>query len=871
MLSELIIPKNKTSELSLDYRQLYALGLKHAQLLSNRVWTDYNVHDPGITILEMLCYAITDLGYRASFPIKDLLAVADDNAANMAKQFFTARRILPNRPLTKNDYRKLLIDKEGVKNAWISPHPLSYYADTVKGELLDSNPGLPGIEEVKIAGLYDVTLEYSETIITGQQKDDVKAAVVKLLQANRNLCEDFTGFGEIQEQVFNLCCELELEPSADVSAVKAEMFFRVQNYLCPSVHFYSLSQMLNRSREDGSLYSADEIFDGPALESGFIDDRELAAAELRTSVRLSDIISLIMDIRGVIAVRNILLLTLNDDPAHPAPPPENKWVVEVEPGKKPTLTTDFLDDNYNFLNFYKRNMPVFAQLDKVLAALSALNALFPLKPDPGSPNDLEIPLGNFRNPSDFYSFQNDFPALYGLSDDGTESTATTKHKALVKQLKAYLLFYDQLMADYLAQLSHIKDLFSTDPSIERTYFYQVVDTFTGYKDIYKPVGADILTTLETKTEDQSLHTERRNRFLDHLIARFAERFSDFASIVHTALGASPESIAKYKCDFLSNYPSISSERSLAYNYSLDNTSDLWDSLNVSGLEKRLAKLLGIPNLMRRNLSDFNFTIYAEIDGNPTDEFRFRIRNSHTKKIILSSSMHYVTEADARTEMRWAIRAGMLPSQYQKKMTVDKRYYFNIVDHAGEVIARRIEYFATEELMNRAIEELINYLQENFSDEGMFLIENILLRPELEGDPFLPICKAEEQVSCADSDPYSYRLHLILPAENGRFTNMQFRQFVEEVIREETPAHILPKICWINREDMAMLEKTYCDWIYLRSGKDSTDRQNKLNRFITALFEVKNAYPSRLLRDCKETEDRFILGQTSIGSLENEKL
>ncbi len=869
MLAELTISRKEAKELSLDHKQLYALGLKHVQQLSNRIWTDYNVHDPGITILELLCYSLTDLGYRASYPVKDLLATEKDNAANMAKQFFTARQIFPNRALTPKDYRKILIDLEGVKNGWIAPHMQSYYADTVAGELRNDDPGLAGIEEIKIAGLYDVTIEYDEKITTNAQKEEIKGNVVRLLQSNRNLCEDFVGYKEIENQVFNLCCDLELESSADVSAVKAEIFYRVQNYLCPSLRFYSLSEMLERKKSDGTLFSADEIFEGPALASGFIDDQELENSELLKTIRLSDIINLIMDIKGVVAVRDILLVPYPEDPEITATPLENKWVVEVTPGKKPTLGIDFLEDTNYFLKFYKRNMPVYPNVDQVLDKLRRLSDELSSKPAPGALNDLEIPLGKFRNQGAYYSFQNDFPALYGLGEAGLSSTASPKRRAQAAQLKAYLLFYDQLMADYFAQLSQVKELFSSDPDVKRTYFYQVVDTFTDYQKIYGPTGSDILATLENKTEDQALHTERRNRFLDHLIARFAERFADFARVVHAALGATPEMIARYKCNFLADYPAISSERALAFNYSLNNDGDLWESLNVSGLERRLAKLLGIANFKRRNLSDFTFNIYAEIDTTPGDEFRFRVRNSHTGKIILSSSTHYLTETIAREEMRRAIHAGLQPSGYEKKKTIDNRFYFNVIDPTGEVIARRIEYFDTEELMNTALEELINYLQENFSDEGMYLIEHILLRPEDEGDPFMRICNAANQTACSDFDPYSYRIHVILPAENGRFENMHFRRFVEEIIREETPAHILPKVCWISKEDMAMLEKVYRDWICLKSGRESNDRLAKLKAFIDALYEVKNSYPSELLHECDTNGEKFILGATTIGSLENE--
>ena len=49
-------------------------GIELVQALSANNWTDYNLHDPGVTILEQLCFALTELGYRAGFPVKDQLA-----------------------------------------------------------------------------------------------------------------------------------------------------------------------------------------------------------------------------------------------------------------------------------------------------------------------------------------------------------------------------------------------------------------------------------------------------------------------------------------------------------------------------------------------------------------------------------------------------------------------------------------------------------------------------------------------------------------------------------------------------------------------------------------------------------------------------
>jgi hypothetical protein len=340
---------------------------------------------------------------------------------------------------------------------------------------------------------------------------------------------------------------------------------------------------------------------------------------------------------------------------------------------------------------------------------------------------------------------------------GLSSTADDKRKALALQLKAYLLFYDQVMANYMAQLSQVKELFSRNPDLLQTYSLQVVNSFADYIKIYDANNA--IDTLQNQNRDREKATDcdRRNRFLDHLSARFAERVHELAYTMYSHLGTGAEDSIAYKCRFLEDYPTISSDRALAYNYSLTAAKDLWNSENVSGLEKRLAKLLGIPNHQRRNLSE--------------------------------------------------------------------------------------------------------------GHEGMYLIENMLLRPEQNTDPFLPICPTPNCNDCAEADPYSYRIHIILPAYGKRMGEIEFRRFAEVVIREETPAHILPKICWIDKEDMIELQKLYRDWIYLKAGVEKAARRDKLMKFIKQLFTVKNVYPPQKLSECDSGEDqpKFILGQTALGT------
>src|ERR1700709_1146733 len=116
MAESLTIDINNKLPGAQDYNFLRKEGIGLIEKLSGKIWTDYNTHDPGITLLEALCYAITDLGYRTSFDIKDILASKEGGVASWQKVFYTARQVLPCNPVTLNDYRKVIIDIEGVRN-----------------------------------------------------------------------------------------------------------------------------------------------------------------------------------------------------------------------------------------------------------------------------------------------------------------------------------------------------------------------------------------------------------------------------------------------------------------------------------------------------------------------------------------------------------------------------------------------------------------------------------------------------------------------------------------------------------------------------------------------------------------------------------
>ncbi|HEX7135474.1 MAG TPA: hypothetical protein VF228_23060, partial [Iamia sp.] len=168
-----------------DFYRLRREGIGHIEEAGHVLWTDYNTHDPGISMLEALAYAITELGYRTGFPIEDILASAAPGASAEDpypdQTFFTARRILTVNPTTADDLRRLLIDVDPVRNAWVRCKECAcdapLFAWCEDGEIvLSHDPSSrddPSTELTPVIprGLYDVLLELEADPTVGDLND----------------------------------------------------------------------------------------------------------------------------------------------------------------------------------------------------------------------------------------------------------------------------------------------------------------------------------------------------------------------------------------------------------------------------------------------------------------------------------------------------------------------------------------------------------------------------------------------------------------------------------------------------------------------------------------------------------------------------
>lgn len=578
-----------------DFAELRAAALASVRRFAGSTWTDHNAHDPGITILELLCYALTDLAYRADYSVPDLLA--DTASPGGVESLHPPERILTVNPVTLDDWRKLVLDVEGVRNAWIEPvaNPPPPLAHDPGDNTLYFDPGAAGgargeshRRRVPLRGVYRVLVDADPH--AGVADAPLRNAVDARLHAHRNLGEDFEPTVVLAPQLISIHAEIEVGDVRNHLELLAAVYVALQDHLAPRVRFHTREAMLARG---GSLAA---IFDGPQLDHGFIDTDEMRRATRRDGLRTSDVIAVLMAIDGVKAVHGIRLGSGTR---------QESWYLPLAPGQTPVL---HIPGSRIRL---RRGQVAWQPTDEQRQRLEP--TLRPPRDSSGSSrieSDHPAPVGRDRQVGRYHSIQHDLPEAYGVGRAGLPVSASPARHAQARQLAAYLMFFDQVLASSFRQLAHARELVSVAPGFRPAYVAQLpADT---------PRGSEILAPSLDTTRLQNLTSEATGgggtlpeRFLSHLLARVAEDFQDLAmagskheadgSGQPTALSLDAPRLEAQRA-FLRDYPSVSGGRARGFDYRRPSWGEDHAG-NVSGLERRVAHKIGLARYARRPLSE----------------------------------------------------------------------------------------------------------------------------------------------------------------------------------------------------------------------------------------------------------------------------
>jgi hypothetical protein len=174
----------------MDYAALRQEGIRQLERMAGGQWTDFNAHDPGITILEQLCYVLTDLAYRTAYEVPDG----------------------PRRG--RRQERLGRATRAGSARALLPPH---------QGALsLSKDP--PPSEPVQLKGLYRVLIEAVDP-----PPGDLQLNVVRRVHENRGLCEDFAAITVLSPQKIQVDATIEVGLVDDIGRLWAAVVQKISS------------------------------------------------------------------------------------------------------------------------------------------------------------------------------------------------------------------------------------------------------------------------------------------------------------------------------------------------------------------------------------------------------------------------------------------------------------------------------------------------------------------------------------------------------------------------------------------------------------------------------------------------------------------
>lgn len=748
-----LVKKNLPIPDGMNFSFLKKQGVDISQKLAGDIWTDYNEHDPGVTILEQLSFTLTELAYKAHFKVEDILFPVEEKYFNLERYaFFSPQDAFTCNPQNINDYRRLIIDHlyPEVENSWLVPLDSSDYGINMSG----------------LFGLYIQVRKGEE-----ENKDEIIRKVNQLVHNHRNLCEDFHTIKVLKPLNLSVRCEIALDQSVIVDTTVGRMLYQLSMAVNPKVRFHSNEEL----EEEGM--SLDQVYDGTYPSTGYIFPDDLYQSAFERFMNLptpADLINVIRSFKGVEDIKNFEIGYYIDKDE--LPPGFHLVKIEFDGEIHGYYITSDVEDLPNghdvmedltdvSVGLYKfaegENIPsdfypsldIEAMLDKNLfkvtvdkleydydheivdKSLSMMNAedeqQYQKMVD--HPKYVSKATKSRKDIEAYYSVQFTFPEIYGITARGLPNRVPVTRKVQALQLKAYLFFFEQIMANYLSQLTHFNQLFSLEAETAQTYFYQIPKIPNLEKVLGKESDqSSYLATIEDVGRDYDPVMDRKSRALDHLLARFGEEFlSDPLNQLNQKASVSDteefgQQIIQAKVRFLKNIVELTRERGKGFNYQYSpeqaNEDDTW---NVAVIKKRLSLFF--------NISDHgHYALSGVVREDPDIELSRKGSKKNEKKDDDRRSFNF--SSDQQEVLSEVVFHGLDRENFTVSPAQGKPGVYEVFFHrAGESHTRSknppVFTGNSREDCERAILTVIRKIRDiNTQTEGFHLIEHILLRP-----------------------------------------------------------------------------------------------------------------------------------------------
>jgi hypothetical protein len=760
---------------TLDFNTLRGDGIAMLQRLCSELWTDYNLHDPGVTILEQLVYGLTDMAYRTGFDVADYLTGPDGRIDFQAQALYLPEAILCSAPLTIDDYRRLLYDAvPELDDIWIRSVGAGLLAIDIMG--------------IPYAGAA------ADEIDPRALEQKVRAAY----GAHRTLGEDLVQVRRVLPQPYYLDGVIELDGDAHPAEILALVLFECGQYLASGL-------TVQRVRDVAAAGTPPErLFTGPATLHGLVRVRPDGPGQ--RLVTISELTGHIQRIDGVRRVRTLALVdaqgkrctdqalvcdsTQGTYPVLPFPEPSQRWLrLQAAQGAEAPLA----DAAGGIRMLYEEAL---LELQKLQFGQRALRSAHTDGRD-----SYPLPKGKRRNLRAYVSIQEEFPAVYGVNRYGLPQSATPERQAQARQLKAYLFPFEQLMANYLENLQQLPALFAPGAGPPGpSYFTQYLDgrQVARIEELY--IGNDpaaLADRLRAALAGQDDACERKSRLYDYLLAMYGEAF-DQAPLrrfnQHHPGGATDGWLLAAKARLIRELVELGGGRAMAF--------DTGGARPGAMLERRVAILLGCDNEPGQSLGPHQGGDPLELVDAPAHAGVARARPEGCMPVPpLPAGPDGAAAASPAVRLP---RTGMPVDLFRAGAALA---HYCLVPGDGETRLycevdgswRRVYRHADPDTVVRMAHGMAAALATaNRQCEGLHLVEHVLLR-------------RRAGLDATGHASQAARLSIVMPAWTVRCAQPDFRYFAEETVREHCPAHLYPAFLWLAPGLMRRFEQLHAAW------------------------------------------------------------
>ncbi|AVR97113.1 hypothetical protein [Pseudoduganella armeniaca] len=765
----------------LDFEALRSAGIAALQQLCGERWTDFNAHDPGVTTLEQLVYSLTDLAYRTGFDMADYLTGPDGTIDYAGLALHPPEAVLPPAALTVDDYRRLLYGAlPDLADIWIHA----------------SGAGLLAVDVMAVPELAH------EPPAAAPQA--LRQRVRALYAAHRALGEDLLCVREVRPRPYYLRGEIDTCGERDPAEVLAQIVHDCGEYLSSGMAARRMRDVIAQG------HAPEQLYDGPATQHGHVVARP-AVADL---VTVSELIGVIQRIDGVRRIRALAILDEHLQPCHAIarasadgscpvlPFPDDDAKLELlrvapEQGIEYGVSEQLVPPRPAW---HVANRLLYDEARLELAKLRFEQRAF--RGDAGQDGArYPLPQGRYRELRAYYSVQHEFPAVYGIGKYGLSESAAPARQVQARQLQGFLYPMEQLMANYLQNLQDLRTLFATDDRDPRTYFAQYLEgaALPGMAELYR--DGDVPGRVHRALARHDDYHERKGRVYDYLLALHGDAFPQTA--LRRFNQYHPYTTAAWLLDakrrLLEAQVALSAGRGRGGDYTLAPDA----SGAVAPLAWRVAILLGCDGGERSR------SLLPALDGRPVTLLEHEedaapppaapdwlpvppprgaapVPGVEPERLLPDSG---VPEG--------LLRDGALLSSY--RLAQDGGDYLLYVQ-AGAQWRLLGRYGRRADAIASAHAAIARLAAVNRQCEGLHLVEHILLRPV---DP-----AREPSFNAAF---YQARLSVVLPRWTLRCADHAFRNFVEDTVRENCPAHLQPAFLWLAPGAMARFEALQDAW------------------------------------------------------------